>query len=531
MSHKTRYTMSSLKNVFFTLAVVFATSIIKSQVDAATYFISPTGSDSYSGNSASPWKTFGFAIPKLRAGDTLILRNGTYNGSNSGYPNISCAAGASNGTSGNPITISAENERQAHLQGSGPDVFIMTNCSWWRVEGLRISNQDGGGGNQGNMVFNFVTDTVIRRNLIQHNNQNNNVHMLVVADGSRNTIEENELFDFHRHGIYLTQRNGGTGGHFVRRNYCNLRPLTLSQVAGNCIVLYPSSNNVIENNISESASGFDMESDYGTTDNNKWFGNISLNDLGFFQECRTNDLTRKPNNTTVKDMVIYNTLPDRGQFVMKSGVNSTVSNVTVIGNTVSANGSFLMTTDSSCPSVVPSFTATNILVVNGAGYGYQAINQSPGTYDYTVTFNNSSNYLISGGSTINTRSSTTNPLLGTCRAWIPDGSPMKGAGAGGSDIGANVLYRYQNGTLTNQPLWDPVTGEFPHGAMVAGLNDIAGSSAFDVHKRLNVNTNGCSFPAGYAAGGTVASSSSSSQTTSSVTKPSSPINLNVSQQK
>ena len=93
-----------------------------------------------------------------------------------------------------------------------------------------------------------------------------------------------------------------------------------------------------------------------------------------------------------------------------------------------------------------------------------------------------------------TNSISINPQIGSCIAFIPSTSTMKGAGAGGADIGANILYRYQNGSLTSQPLWDSVTGEFPHGAIVAGVNDIAGSSLFDVHKRLNVNTNGCSFP-------------------------------------
>jgi hypothetical protein len=74
---------------------------------------------------------------------------------------------------------------------------------------------------------------------------------------------------------------------------------------------------------------------------------------------------------------------------------------------------------------------------------------------------------------------------------------MKGAGLNGDDIGANVLFRYHNGNLTTQPLWNPVTGEFPRGAIVSGVNDIPGSSAFDVHTRLNVNVNGCFFPAGY----------------------------------
>ena len=60
-----------------------------------------------------------------------------------------------------------------------------------------------------------------------------------------------------------------------------------------------------------------------------------------------------------------------------------------------------------------------------------------------------------------------------------------------------VRRRYQDGTLTTQPLWDRATGAFPCGAVVSGVNDVAGTSCFDVHKRLNVNTNGCSFPASY----------------------------------
>ena len=110
---------------------------------------------------------------------------------------------------------------------------------------------------------------------------------------------------------------------------------------------------------------------------------------------------------------------------------------------------------------------------------------------------------------------TVDPLLGACRVWIPDNSPLKRAGKNGEDIGANILYRYKNGVLTNVPLWNPTTGEFPHGALVAGLNDVAGQSLFDVHKRLNVNTNGCSFPANYGDGVT------------DVDAPSTPANLSV----
>ena len=81
--------------------------------------------------------------------------------------------------------------------------------------------------------------------------------------------------------------------------------------------------------------------------------------------------------------------------------------------------------------------------------------------------------------------------MGSCIVFIPQSSPMKGAGKNGEDIGANILKRYEEGVLTNQSLWDADTGAFPCGAIVSGLNDVSSSSCFDVHERLNVNANGC----------------------------------------
>ena len=72
---------------------------------------------------------------------------------------------------------------------------------------------------------------------------------------------------------------------------------------------------------------------------------------------------------------------------------------------------------------------------------------------------------------------------------------MKQAGQSGADIGANVLHRYQNGALTTQPLWEPRPPANSLAALSsAGVNDVAGESCVDVHKRLNVQTNGCTLP-------------------------------------
>jgi hypothetical protein len=85
---------------------------------------------------------------------------------------------------------------------------------------------------------------------------------------------------------------------------------------------------------------------------------------------------------------------------------------------------------------------------------------------------------------------------GRCILWIPSGSNMKGAGTNGADIGATILRRYENGQLTQKPLWDPASGRFPCGAVVSGIND-GPKSCGNLHQRLNVNANGCPFPAGY----------------------------------
>jgi hypothetical protein len=70
---------------------------------------------------------------------------------------------------------------------------------------------------------------------------------------------------------------------------------------------------------------------------------------------------------------------------------------------------------------------------------------------------------------------------------------MKRAGKDGRDIGANIVYRYEDGVLTGTPLWDRDTGAFPCGAVVPGVNDGARACS-NLHTRLNVNTNGCRLP-------------------------------------
>ncbi len=77
-----------------------------------------------------------------------------------------------------------------------------------------------------------------------------------------------------------------------------------------------------------------------------------------------------------------------------------------------------------------------------------------------------------------------------CLIRVPESSTLKNAASGAHDVGATILDRYTDGKLTPQALWDPATGAFPCGAVVAGIND-GPIRCTNVHERLHVNAHGC----------------------------------------
>jgi hypothetical protein len=201
---------------------------------------------------------------------------------------------------------------------------------------------------------------------------------------------------------------------------------------------------------------------------------------------------------------------------LRGAENTQVSNMTIVDTAAGSSGNGLAADHSSlnyitdaaqcnasaspCGNGASSTFVVNSLAGNNAGAGFSigtTLQEGGWGIDHSNAHNNSRNYLPSSHVNI-TNSGSIDPLLGACKVWIPASSPLKGAGLSGGDKGANILYRHQNGVLTSNPLWDPATGKFPHGTLVVGVNDVTGKSAFDVHQRLNVNTSGCAFPAGYA---------------------------------
>lgn len=491
------------KHFFISLLLHFCASV----AFATIFYIAPNGSDVPAAGLAktSPWKTFAFAIPRLSPGDSLILVDGIYNASASGYPYIDCAANAKNGNENQIITLKAENERKAIIKDGGSvNPFLMLNCSYWLIEGISFEGGDFPGATTSEVVA--IKDShhiTLKRLLVQKDNRYQN-SSLIFLRVNNSLIEENELYSYHRYGMQL----GSGNNNYFRRNYVNSRnhadivggytsangEISRGDGGFNIYGSAEAQGNVFENNISEgNGGGYYLNAYYQVIDGTRFLGNISLHDSqGFFI-----------NSGTTGTSFVTNTFAENVSIIEPRSIGALVSSAkaTFFKNISLLKGNdsgLLIYKNSSSPGDGKySFTGENLLSVSNVGTGINVTNEIPTwNISFSNSFLNSTNYSQVGSANYN-KAASKDAGLETCRVWIPLTSSMRGAGLNGSDIGANILYRYENGKLTQTPLWHPETGQFPCGAVVAGVNDIAGSSCRDVHQRLNVNTNGCTFPQGY----------------------------------
>ena len=506
--------------------VLYVVLLIPAELLAATYYIDDAGSDAAAGTSTStPWLTWAHAFTNSACGDTLTVMDGTYTVATHGAPTLTKVC-----TAGTVYTVVAQNERQALVVGTGAAaVFQVLNSAYVSIYGLRLKEVDlNGGTNHGVLLINTSTHVTAQRMLIYENNRYLNSHLVHVRFSTYSLLEDFELYTFHRHGIivenYGVTEAESSGYNTIRRIYCNGRGR--ADIAGGfvsggvggdlCVALYPSSDNVVENVVAESVvTILSTEPLSGPADRNQILGSIALGTRTYGVNSYYGVTTRargtidyyQSKHNVIKDMIAINlgdtTLGGGVGIDSKSAFDTQVTNATVInplntGISASKDGSPDFTGGG-----VYSFYCTNCLVTDadspGTGFGISSEVQT-WTLNYVHAYNNVLNYNPANTDANITNEYTplnTNPALGTCRAWIPDASPMKGAGLNGADIGANILYRYENAVLTNTPLWDVTTGAFPCGATVAGVNDTAGNSCNNVHERLNINMNGCLFPSGY----------------------------------
>jgi pectate lyase-like protein/parallel beta helix pectate lyase-like protein len=197
-------------------AVALATSV------PVRYYVAPGGSDANPGSADAPFRTIQKAADVAGAGDTVIVRPGTYTG---GRRIVSLSR---SGAPGSPITFLSEHRWNAILDGRDQSLeawYLDAGVGYIRVEGFEIRDLQAHG-------FDFygggVHDITIVRNHVHHIGRNctdtrngrtgaslgagarrvtfnGNVwhHIGRYAPGEQGCFPRTEYYKNHDHGIYV----------------------------------------------------------------------------------------------------------------------------------------------------------------------------------------------------------------------------------------------------------------------------------------------------------------------------------------
>ena len=173
--------------VYFLSPILSPTPLPPTPVSSKTYFVAKNGNDYNPGTEQQPWRTIMKATDTLVAGDTVYIKNGTYNEKinvkNSGSP-------------GNYITFSVYPGDSVTIDGMGIPVLIwdglvqIHGSSYINISGFRIINSMFMGvvvtSDYGS---NIPTNITIEKNYVR----NTASSAIYIEDGKNITIDGNEI--------------------------------------------------------------------------------------------------------------------------------------------------------------------------------------------------------------------------------------------------------------------------------------------------------------------------------------------------
>ena len=434
---------------------------------AATYYVSPAGYDTAPGTSSAPWATFAHAMGVLRPGDTLFLEDGIYNQS---------LDITSSGTSGNTVTFAAVSDGKAIVSTTYPDsaLVIENDVAYVEVDGITFRNSGpnigDSTGSQTHGINIGYADHITLRRIISNGSSGYN-SMVISLNGTTNSLLE-DCAASGQGRVVLNML--GCSNIVVRRCWLNWTgPDTGGGDTPNVVQVYDSNNVLLENNIGTNFTSYNAQffaswGHYNSISGNSFYANIGYN----------------TNNTA------------SGIFVDAAECGYTVSGTIFSNNVAILNGSGGVAAEeiNADPNNGSVYTNNTFVSPNNTGGGLQTYYRPSCPAQPGAIANASSNVFSDTLTGLNGNSSAVNntilahdfndfynvysPLYDAAYISPPNfnsheiqGDPnyaastygygayliapavMKGQGQNGSDVGANVIYEYVNGTLTDTPLW------------------------------------------------------------------------------
>ncbi len=383
---------------------------------------------------ASPTDFLRGVINSLRAGDVLCLRDGVYN--------QALHITVSGRGEGNRIIIRALNDGKVIVDGRGNLQPLIISGNYITIEGIVFENSS-------RHVVEIDGNHNILRRVSAYNakdSRNNHVYLII---GKYNLLEDCIAGGTGRYlfGLYETTNNtlrrcfadwkeyNGISPRAAYANYGADRTLMENCIGTN---VFPNYANILEYFGVYQTHNPSNPKEY-PTDYNRYYGCIFYRNLGgmilahttgphteiinsvFFNQNRTDPTKGHPDNQV-----------GRGLSAASNQSRMVVRNCTFVNNlgpAVRFYGSEPM--------------ANSVFVNNGTVLG------GNGNHEYCDFYQNKN----IGGALNQTDLQVDPGFKNGSYLYIPDDSPLKKRGKNGEDIGANVIYQYQDGILTDKPLW------------------------------------------------------------------------------
>ncbi|WP_168199385.1 right-handed parallel beta-helix repeat-containing protein [Pedobacter aquae] len=203
--------------------------VSQKDLPAKTYYVAVDGDDTNNGSIEYPFKSINYALSQALAGDSVILRGGTY---------VEKVKFPKSGVLNRYITLKAFKGETPVISGQGFGVFgsegliTLSSVSWIILEGLEVTNfktTTGSAIPDGILVNGASSNIVIRKNRVHHIEHNGDpatgrqAHAIHVIGNSTSPImkvivEENEIHDNNTGTSENLTVNGYVMDFVVRKN-------------------------------------------------------------------------------------------------------------------------------------------------------------------------------------------------------------------------------------------------------------------------------------------------------------------------
>jgi hypothetical protein len=405
---------------------------------------------------ASPGDNLTAKLQALRPGDTLIFHDGTYTSlrldpanpfTNPPYQNT-----ALHGTATAPITLKAADDGKVIfdassniINGVNEEPIFVSDSSYVLLQGFVARNSPGdvvylwGGGVQ-------PDDHITLQRITAYNAGAGNYHVFDVALANNVLLEDDAGWGRGRYIFLAYHANTVT----FRRTWARWTTQSnFSSAPRSCYGVYGSSNTTLENTICTHDIPDRPSQDFFTaawetsdgpaTNNTRYLGVMFFDN---WEGLWINDSVGQ--NTQISNSYFennyqqgpYTTSHGHGDGIMWSSPHGgSITNSTFVNNEVG------ISRQAGSPTI-----SNSVFVNNGT-----AILDDPG-HSHLAFWQNHHSSIASTDTQLDPGYEVKKYGRGAY-LFVPACSPLTHAGPGGTAIGANILYRYQDGVLTNQPLW------------------------------------------------------------------------------